>query len=83
MVEDVLLRTGNHFIPTDFVIFDMPEDDKLSVILGRPFLSTAGAYVDCAGGKITFRIYDEEIIRYFPKKDGGMYHKICASIKKN
>ena len=50
----------------------MPEDAKLSVLLGRPFLSTAGAYVDCAGGKITFRIYDEEIIRYFPKKDGGI-----------
>ena len=48
MVEDVLLQLGNHFIPTDFVILDMPEDDKLSVILGRPFLSTAGAYVDCA-----------------------------------
>ena len=47
----------------------MPEDDKLYVILGRTFLSTAGAYVDCTEGKIIFRIYDEEIIRYFPRKD--------------
>ena len=57
----------------------MPEDDKLSVILGRPFLSTAGAYVDCAGGKITFRIYDEEIIRYFSKKYGGIIRYVPPS----
>ena len=76
MVEDVLLRIGNHFIPTDFVILYMPEDDKLSVILGRPFLSTAGAYVYCAEGKIISRIYHEEIIRYFPKKDGTMVRYI-------
>jgi hypothetical protein len=26
----------------------VPEDDNLSIILGRPFLNTAGAVVDCA-----------------------------------
>ena len=57
----------------------MPEDDKLSVILGRPFLSTAGAFVGCAEGKIIFRIYDEEIIRYFPKKDGGIIRYVPPS----
>jgi hypothetical protein len=39
--------------------------------LGRPFLSTTGAYVDCSEGKIVFKIYDEEIVRYFPKKNGN------------
>ena len=37
-------------------------------MLGRPFLSTTGASVDCAEGKIIFNVYDAEIIRYFPKK---------------
>jgi hypothetical protein len=46
----------------------MPHDDKLSIILGRPFLSIAGANVDCHGGKIIFNIYDDQITRYFPKK---------------
>ena len=27
----------------DFVILDIPEDDSMSIILGRPFLNTAGA----------------------------------------
>jgi hypothetical protein len=69
MVEDVLLRIDHHVMPTDFIILDMPEDEKLSIILGRPFLSTAGAAVDCAEGNIVFKIYDEEIVRYFPKKN--------------
>ena len=50
------------------IILEMPEDEKLSIILGRPFRSTAGAEVDCVEGKIVFNVYDVEIIRYFPKK---------------
>jgi hypothetical protein len=34
----------------------MPEDEKLSIILGRPFFSTAGASIDCAEGKIVFNL---------------------------
>lgn len=26
--------------------------------------------MDCAEGKVTFKIYDEEIIWYFPRKPG-------------
>jgi hypothetical protein len=68
MIEDVLQRIYKHAIPTDFIILDMSHDDKLSIILGRPFLSTEGANVDCHGGKIIFNIYDDHITRYFPKK---------------
>ena len=68
MIEDVLLRIDEHVIPTDFIILEMPEDEKLSIILGRPFLSTAGASVNCAEGKIIFNVYDDKTIRYFPKK---------------
>ena len=75
IIENVLLRIDQHVVPTDFIVLDMPEDEKLSIILGRPFLSTAGASVDCALGKIVFNIYDDEIVRYFPKKreDGEKY----------
>ena len=53
VAEDVLLRLDGHVIPTNFIILDMPEDEKLSIILGRPFLNTAGAALDCAKGKVT------------------------------
>jgi hypothetical protein len=68
----------------------MPEDEKLSIILGRPFLNTASVALDCAEGKVTFIIYDEEIVRYFPKKPGekekyiSPLKRICAvSTKKH
>ena len=71
MAENVPLRLDGHVIPTDFIILDMPEDEKLSIILGRPFLNTAGASLDCSEGKVTFRICEEKIVKYFPKKPGA------------
>ena len=41
--EDVPVVVANVTILTDFVILEMPEDDNMSIILGRPFLNTAGA----------------------------------------
>nr|GEU85103.1 hypothetical protein [Tanacetum cinerariifolium] len=40
----------------------MPEDVKVPLILGRPFLSTAHAKIDVFKRKITLRIRDEKII---------------------
>ena len=61
MIKDVLVRIDEHVmpIPTDFIILDIPVDDKLSIILGKPFLSTVGASVDCVKGKIIFSVYDK------------------------
>ena len=41
--EDVPVVVANVTLLTDFVILDIPEDDSMSIILGRPFLNTAGA----------------------------------------
>ena len=60
--------TTNCLILTDFVVLDMPEDDNMSIVLGRPFLNTAGAVIDCNKGKVTFNVNDKEHTVYFPKK---------------
>ncbi|XP_016192301.1 uncharacterized protein LOC107633178 [Arachis ipaensis] len=39
MVEDVLVKVEDHYIPVDFVILDTWEDKNESIILGRPFPS--------------------------------------------
>ena len=46
----------------------MPEDDNMSIILGRPFLNTAGAVINCNKRKVTFRINGNEHTVHFPKK---------------
>ncbi|KAK1628869.1 hypothetical protein QYE76_003184 [Lolium multiflorum] len=67
--EDVPVQvTNNCLILTDFVVLEMPEDDNMSIILGRPFLNTAGAVIDCNKGKVTFNIDDKEHTVYFPKR---------------
>ena len=66
--EDVPVVVANVTILTDFVILEMPEDDNMSIILGRPFLNTAGAVIDCNKSKVTFHINGNEHTVPFPKK---------------
>ena len=40
----------------------------MSIILGRPFLNTAGAIIDCNKGKVTFNVNGKEHTVYFSKK---------------
>ncbi|KAI5022491.1 hypothetical protein ZWY2020_059221 [Hordeum vulgare] len=66
--EDVPVEVANCLILTDFVVLDMPKDGNMSIILGRPFLNTAGAIIDCNKGKVTFTVNEKEQTVYFPKK---------------
>ncbi|GJZ47127.1 putative reverse transcriptase domain-containing protein [Tanacetum coccineum] len=62
IAENVLVRIGKFTFPIDFIILDMPEDIKVPLILGRPFLSTARAKIDVYKRKITLRVGEEKII---------------------
>ena len=66
--EDVPVVVANVTILTDFVILDIPEDDSMSIILGRPFLNTAGAVIDCNKVNVTFHVNGNEHTVHFPKK---------------
>ncbi|XP_042401454.1 uncharacterized protein LOC121991527 [Zingiber officinale] len=46
IVEDVRVEVGGCIVPTYFIILDMEEDPKMSIILGKPFLATSGAIID-------------------------------------
>ena len=52
--EDVSVVVANVTILIDFVILEMPEDENMSIILGRPFLNTTGVVIDCNKCKFTF-----------------------------
>ena len=38
ILEDVLIKVGDFYVPIDFVVLDMDEDCRTQIILGRPFL---------------------------------------------
>ena len=40
----------------------------MSIIVGRPFLNTAGAVIDCNKGNVTFHVTGNEHTVHFPKK---------------
>ncbi|GJY25019.1 integrase, catalytic region, zinc finger, CCHC-type containing protein [Tanacetum coccineum] len=62
IAKNVLVGIGKFVFPVDFIILDMPEDVKVPLILGRPFLSTAHAKIDVFKIKITLRFGEEKII---------------------
>ncbi|CAM8890709.1 unnamed protein product [Rhodiola kirilowii] len=61
VLKDVPIRVGNFYIPGDFVVLEMEEDNEIPILLGRPFLYTAGAIFDTTKGSITMRVGDEEV----------------------
>ena len=61
MLENIPVRIGQFYIPTDFIIMDIQEDSNIPIILGRPFLATAGAIIDVKRGKLTFEVGEEKI----------------------
>jgi hypothetical protein len=77
---DVPVVVANVTILTDFVILDIPEDDSMSIILGRPFLNTAGAIIDCDKGNATFHVNSNEHTIHFPRKQPPV-HSINSSGK--
>ncbi|GKD81653.1 putative reverse transcriptase domain-containing protein [Tanacetum coccineum] len=62
IAKNVLVRIGKFIFPIDFVILDIPKDDDVSLILGRPFLSTAHAKIDVFKRKITLRVGEEKLV---------------------
>ncbi|KAL2892377.1 Retrovirus-related Pol polyprotein from transposon 17.6 [Bienertia sinuspersici] len=61
VLEDVPLRVGKVYIPVDFVVLDMDEDPDVPIILGRPFLATAGAVIDVKNGILTLAVGKDTI----------------------
>ncbi|XP_052117684.1 uncharacterized protein LOC127747627 [Arachis duranensis] len=43
------------------IVEDLLEEAKTSIILGRPFLATAGAIIDVQKGNLTLRLHNEKM----------------------
>nr|XP_016510570.1 PREDICTED: uncharacterized protein LOC107827868 [Nicotiana tabacum] len=62
ILDDVLVQVGKFVFPTDFVILDCQVDEEIHIILGRPFLATRRALIDCETRELKMRLNNEEII---------------------
>nr|GEU41610.1 hypothetical protein [Tanacetum cinerariifolium] len=61
VAEDVFVKVGKFYFPTDFAVVDFEVDPRVSLILGRSFLRTGRALIDVYGEEITLRVNDESI----------------------
>src|ERR1044072_6468793 len=57
--EVVLVRVDKFVFPVDFVILDMEEDERVPLILGRPFLATGRDLIDMELGIMDLRVADD------------------------
>ncbi|XP_070035331.1 uncharacterized protein [Nicotiana tomentosiformis] len=61
ILDDVLVQVGKFVFPTNFVILGCRVDKEIPIILGRPFLATGRALIDCGTGELKMKLNDEEI----------------------
>ncbi|CAM8945271.1 unnamed protein product [Rhodiola kirilowii] len=61
VIDNVPIKVDKFYIPCDFVLMDMGNNENTSLILGRPFLAIAGFKVDLGKGKLTLKIWGEKI----------------------
>ncbi|GJW65829.1 retrovirus-related pol polyprotein from transposon TNT 1-94 [Tanacetum coccineum] len=56
IIENVLVKIEKFIFPVDFIILDIVEDEKVTIILGRPMLANAHARIDVFGKKNSFEV---------------------------
>lgn len=61
IVKGVLVKIDKFVFVVDFMILEMPEDEKIPLILGRPFLETWRCMIDIEEGNMSLKVYDEEL----------------------
>nr|GEY71865.1 reverse transcriptase domain-containing protein [Tanacetum cinerariifolium] len=61
VAEDVFVKVGKFYFPTDFVVVNFKADPRVPLILGRSFLRTGRALIDVYEEEITLRVNDESI----------------------
>ncbi|GJS57588.1 reverse transcriptase domain-containing protein [Tanacetum coccineum] len=80
IAEDVVVRVDGVTFLADFVVVNFEPDQRVPIILGRPFLRTAKALIDLYEEKLTLRVGKEELVYYADKskknKDKYFVHAI-------
>ncbi|XP_050125700.1 uncharacterized protein LOC126602938 [Malus sylvestris] len=62
IIEDLIIKVDNLYLPAYFVVLDMDEDMQTPIILGRPFLATARTLIDVEAGTLTLRVQEQSVV---------------------
>jgi hypothetical protein len=81
IVKDILVRIRNSFVPMDFMVLKMDVCCQISLILGRPFLSTTGATINVAAMIIKLNISRKEETSTFKPKGIKKCSQVMVTIR--
>nr|GEV81528.1 reverse transcriptase domain-containing protein [Tanacetum cinerariifolium] len=80
--KNMLIKVGKFIFPVDFVILEMEEDNKVPLILGRPFLYLANALIRVKQKQLNLVVGTERMIFHidFAMKHSYFNDDTCFSI---
>nr|GEV86115.1 reverse transcriptase domain-containing protein [Tanacetum cinerariifolium] len=67
VAENMLVQVEKIVFPVDFVILQMEEDDRVHLILGRPFLHTVDVIIRVKNKKLNFGNGEDRATFYIDK----------------
>ncbi|GKA97077.1 reverse transcriptase domain-containing protein [Tanacetum coccineum] len=83
VAKDVFVKVRKFYFPADFVVVDYDVDPRVPLILGRPFLRMARAFIDVHGEELTLGVNDEAVtfkvghtLRYSRNYYDEMVHQV-------
>jgi hypothetical protein len=65
IAKDIMVNIRDHYVPTDFMILDIGDEDDVHLILGRPFLNTTSMTIYMKSGYIHFQFPAKKVCCYF------------------
>ena len=57
-----MVKVEGLYIPTDFIILDTRKEEDECIILGRPFLATAGAVINVNKGELVLQLNGDYLV---------------------
>ena len=82
VIEDVLVKVKQFTFPANFFVMDIEEDAEIPLILGCPFMLTAGCVVDKGKGKLEMGIDDQKIkFDLFDAEKHLLNRSVCLKVE--
>ena len=69
ILKNMCVRIGTLYVPADFVVIETGVDERSPIILGRPFLNTAGAVIYASPAKISFIVKRKKETFFFQESN--------------
>ncbi|KAL1202771.1 hypothetical protein V5N11_031399 [Cardamine amara subsp. amara] len=64
LLENLSIRIGHVEVPTYFIVLEMDAEPMDPLILGRPFLASAGAMIDVRKGKVDLHLGSDLVLKF-------------------